>query len=56
MADAEEGEFILNESGTAVSTDQVEGVDIPAKDKSESGGKKDDEQSSLTFEKKKEAE
>ncbi len=29
LADAQEGEFILNESGTAVSTDPVEGLDIP---------------------------
>ena len=29
LADAQEGEFILNETGTSVSTDQVEGVDIP---------------------------
>lgn len=29
LADTQDGEFILNESGTAVSTDSVEGVDIP---------------------------
>ena len=29
LADNQDGEFILNESGTSVSTDQVEGVDIP---------------------------
>jgi len=29
LADTQEGEFILNESGTAVSTDPVEGLDIP---------------------------
>jgi hypothetical protein len=29
LADAQEGEFILNESGTSVSIDPVEGVDIP---------------------------
>lgn len=30
LADAQEGEFILNESGTAVSIDSVEGIDAPA--------------------------
>lgn len=29
LVDNQDGEFILNESGTSVSTDQVEGVDIP---------------------------
>ncbi len=29
LADMQEGEFILNESGTFISTDQVEGVDVP---------------------------
>lgn len=44
LADAVEGEFILNESGTAVSTDPVEGIDVPAANESESNGKKDKEQ------------
>ena len=30
LADAQEGEFILNESGTTISTDPVEGIDVPA--------------------------
>lgn len=29
LADADEGEFILNESGTSVSVDSVEGIDEP---------------------------
>ena len=44
LADAEEGEFILNESGTSVSTDQVEGIDIPATDDLKSSDKNDDGQ------------
>lgn len=44
LADAAEGEFILNESGTAVSTDPVEGIDVPAANESVSNGKKDKEQ------------
>ena len=32
LADTNEGEFILNESGTSVSVDPVEGVDIPETD------------------------
>lgn len=46
LADAEEGEFILNESGTSVSTDQVEGLDIPATHESKPAGKNDDGQKS----------
>lgn len=44
LADAQEGEFILNESGTAVSADPVEGVDIPAANDLPGENKKDDEQ------------
>lgn len=29
LADNQEGKFILNESGTSISTDEVEGVDLP---------------------------
>ena len=29
LADTHEGEFTLNESGTSVSIDPVEGVDVP---------------------------
>ncbi len=29
LADNQEGEIILNESGTSITTDKVEGVDIP---------------------------
>jgi hypothetical protein len=29
LVDDQEGEFILNESGTSVSIDPVEGIDIP---------------------------
>lgn len=32
LADNHEGEFILNESGTSVSIDPVEGVDVPEND------------------------
>ena len=38
LADAHEGEFILNESGTSVSIDPVEEVDIP-----ETGTEKDND-------------
>ena len=44
LADAEEGEFILNESGTSVSTDQVEGLDVPAANDLKSADKHDDGQ------------
>ena len=44
LADAEEGEFILNESGTTVSTDQVEGIDTPAKKDPELSDEKNDRQ------------
>jgi hypothetical protein len=44
LADTQEGDFILNESGTAVSTDAVEGVDIPASDQTELSDKENDEQ------------
>jgi len=46
LADAQEGEFILNESGTAVSTDPVEGLDIPATDEKEPVVGEDKEQNS----------
>lgn len=41
LADAQEGEFILNESGTAISTDPVEGIDIPVSNESKTIDKKD---------------
>ena len=44
LADTEEGEFILNESGTSVSIDPVEGVDIPATNELKPAGKNDDGQ------------
>jgi len=43
LADTQEGEFVLNESGTTVSTDPVEGIDIPASDEPEVDVKKDNE-------------
>ncbi len=44
LADAQKGEFILNESGTTVSTDPVEGIDIPLTNEAELEDQKDDEQ------------
>ena len=46
LADTQEGEFILNESGTAVSTDPVEGIDIPATNEKEPDVEEDREQNS----------
>lgn len=51
LADAQEGEFILNESGTTVSTDAVEGIDIPATDESAMKEKKDEKQENTALKK-----
>ncbi|WP_018613542.1 hypothetical protein [Segetibacter koreensis] len=53
LADTQEGEFILNESGTAISTDSVEGVDIPAENEAELKDKKDTEKKSTNAEQQK---
>lgn len=44
LADNQDGEFILNESGTSVSTDQVEGVDLPIAPETNAKEKKEDEE------------
>jgi hypothetical protein len=46
LADTQEGEFILNETGTSVSTDQVEGLDTPAPATDEPGDKGDEKKDS----------
>ena len=45
LADMQNGDFILNESATAVSIDPVEGVDIPETHEQDSFDKKDGEKS-----------
>lgn len=45
LADTQEGEFILNESGTAVSTDSVEGIDAPVTNEPAESDKKDEQTS-----------
>lgn len=54
LADAEEGEFVLNESGTTVSTDLVEGIDTPAKKEPELNDKENNEQGKAESEQRKE--
>lgn len=51
LADMQEGEFILNESGTSVSTDKVEGVDTPAENQ-DAPQKPNDSKSSTSSEEK----
>jgi hypothetical protein len=46
LADNQDGEFILNESGTSVSTDDVEGLGIPIKPNVIGDSKKDTEKKS----------
>ncbi len=53
LADTQEGEFVLNETGTSVSTDQVEGVDIPASTTEELSDKKDEKQTDIDSEQEK---
>lgn len=53
LADTQEGDFILNESGTTVSTDKVEGVDIPPSTTRELNDKKDEKQTGIDSEQEK---
>lgn len=48
LADAQEGEFILNESGTAVSTDPVEGIDAPETNEPAESDKKNEQSETET--------
>lgn len=53
LADTQEGEFVLNESGTTVSTDLVEGVDVPALNEPELKENKDSKQGNKDLEQEK---